>query len=131
MFFRTNSSDALPVKTNQVPSVPCASANPQRGALAVAHGSVNATMANHRARRMRNGLSRWYIDTPTGRRAIKLQAYRGKLYLYGQLIDRSGSAPFVAIPFETPLAEIVKTYGRPFPQNNEVSGPGAKPQRPL
>lgn len=77
---------------------------------------VYASIRTHRLRRARSGLSRWYIKTPSGVRAIKLQAFRGQLFLYGQLIDRSRGAPttLILIRFEASLAEIVTNFGRPY-----------------
>lgn len=84
----------------------------------VALGSAKPTLASHNARKGRNGLSRWWINTPSGVRSIKLQSYKGRLYLYGQMIDRSrGGAPTIALRFEATLAEIKQTYGTPFLPN--------------
>ena len=86
--------------------------------LAGATGSAKTTLASHNARKARNGLSRWWIKTPTGVRSIKLQSYKGRLYLYGQMIDRSrGGMATIALRFEATLAEITKTYGAPFLPN--------------
>ena len=57
--------------------------NQQPSALALAPCSA-PTLATHNARKARNGLSRWWIKTPTGVRSIKLQSYKGRLYLYGE-----------------------------------------------
>ena len=79
------------------------------------------TLATHNAAKGRNGLSRWWIKTPSGVRAIKLQSYKGRLYLYGQMIDRSrGSVPTIALRFEATLAEIKQIYGTPFLPNAQA-----------
>ena len=84
---------------------------------------MSPTLAEHKARAERNGLSRWLIKTPSGIRAIKLQAYRGHLYLYGQMIDRSRGGPgTITLPFECTLGEIVRKYGHPSPRAAHADG---------
>lgn len=85
-------------------------------------GASAPTLAMHKARANRRGLSRWTVNTPRGKRSLQLQAYKGRLYLYGQMIERPRGGPeHVVVRFEAPVREIVRTYGPLSSPNTEGS----------
>lgn len=78
--------------------------------------AMTPTLATHRARANRNGLSRWTVKTPRGKRALQLQDYKGRLYLYGQMVERPrGHVGYVSMRYEAPLGEIISTFGKLYP----------------
>ena len=79
--------------------------------------TIHPTLQTHNARANLRGLSRWYVRTKRGLRTIQLQSYKGRLYLYGQFIEKPRGkyeAPYVAVPFEATLNQVIELLGQPL-----------------
>lgn len=67
-----------------------------------------AVMRKHKLIRRRHVSGPWYINTPR-RRKIRLQDFKGRLYLMGSLYDGIK----LLLYHECPLGHIIETYGTP------------------